>query len=96
MIKLLILYYFKWLGNLNELKEYIEHLKRITGKIEGVKIDEILMPSNGWNFIIAYKATDLDTVIEVHKEYQIRYGPSKALLYKIELMYTPQELGIIK
>jgi len=93
---LIILYHFRWLGNLNELETYIKNIRDIAERIYGAKVEDVLIPPDGWNFVIIYKATDLDKIIEIHRTYQAEYGPSKALLFKIELMYTPRELGMVK
>ena len=63
---------------------------------EGLGFKGLFMPAtSGWNFVVLLEAISFDKAMEAYKTYNKKYGPHPKLpLQKVELLYTPQEVGM--
>jgi len=92
---LLFLYYFRWVGTPEELKEYLGRSKSVIDRVEGVDFKGVFVPSSEWSFVALMEAVSLEKVLEAWRTYIKKYGPHpKVPLAKIELLFTPEELGM--
>ena len=91
---MLVLYYFRWVGTPEELKEYGDRAKSICDGIEGVDLKGVFAPSSEWSSVTLLEAVSYEKVLEAYRTYIQKYGPHpKETLSKIELLHTFEELG---
>ena len=92
---MLFLYYFRWVGTPEELKEYGERSKSVIDGVEGVDLKGVFVPSSECSAVAVMEAVSLEKVLEAWRAYIKKYGPHpKEPLAKIELLFTPEEVGM--
>ena len=88
------LYYFRWTGTSEELKEYIGRVNEIAKGIEGANFKGVFAPTSEWNAMLLREGTSFDKIMEGYKVYLKKYGAHpKIPLAKLELLLTFEELG---
>ena len=91
---MLILYYLRWTGTPEELKQYMGRVTAISDEVDGAALKGVFVPSSEWNVALLMEATSFDKGIEVYRTYMKQYGSHpKIPLAKLELLYTFGELG---
>ena len=89
------IYYFRWVGTSEELKEYIENVKAIADDIKEVQFKGIFAPSSAWNFVFLLETANFEKVMDVYRTYIHKYGGQhpKVPVGKLELLFTVEEIG---
>ena len=88
------LYYFRWTGTSEELKEYVARINEISNGIEGVGFKGVFAPTSEWNGVLLFEGTNFDKVLEVYKQYLMKHGSHpKIPVAKVELLFTFEEIG---
>jgi len=88
------LYYFRWTGTSEELKEYVGRVKEIADGIEGADFKGVFVPSSEWNGVLLIEGKSFDKILEIYKAYIKKYGSHpKIPLAKLELLLSFDELG---
>ena len=93
---MLVLYYFNWTGNSNELEEFIERVKDIYKTAEGISFKGLYIPNSEWNYAMLYETKSFDKALEAFRNGIKEYGDkwqSGITISKNEILYTPHELG---
>jgi hypothetical protein len=92
--RLFALYYFRWTGIIEELKEYVKRVREITNKTEGVELKGIFTPTSEWNGVLLFEGTSYQKILDIYKAYMQDYGPNpKIPVGKVEVLHTFEELG---
>lgn len=91
---MLILFYFRWIGTPEELKEFVGRMKNISDGIEGIDLKGVFTPpTSEWNACMLYEATSFEKGIETYRTYNQKYGPNPKLpLGHAELLYPFEEV----
>ena len=88
------LYYFRWTGTSEELKEYVERVKEIANVVEGANLKGVFTPASAWNGVLLFEGTTFDNVLKIYKEYMKKYGSNpKIPVAKVESHFTLEEVG---
>ena len=91
---MLVLYYFRWTGTSEELKEYVGRTNEIANGIEGASFKGIFTPTSEWSAVLLFEGTGFDKIMEVYKEYLKKYGSHpKIPVAKVELLFSFEEIG---
>jgi len=91
---LLGLYYVRWTGTSEELKEYVGRVNQIANLIEGTSFKGIFTPANEWNAVLLIEGLNFNKILELYKTYLRTYGSHpKIPVAKLELLLTFQEIG---
>jgi hypothetical protein len=91
---LLGLYYFRWTGTPEELKEYVGRINDIANGIEGASFKGVFAPTSAWNDVLLFEGSSFDKVLEIYKVYVKCYGAHpKIPVAKVELLLTFEEAG---
>lgn len=89
-----VLYYFRWIGTAEELKEYVDDIKELANGINGVNFSGIFSPTSAWNCVILFEGTSYDKVLGLYKAYTAKHGVHpKIPVGKVEVLHTLEELG---
>lgn len=93
---LLGLYYFRWTGTSEELKEYVGRVSEIANAVEGVSFKGVFTPTSEWNCVLLFEATGFDNVLKIYKEYMKKYGSNPNIpVAKVESLFTLEEIGYL-
>ena len=88
------LYYFRWTGTSEELKEYVGRTKEIANGIEGAGFKGIFTPISEWNAVLLLEGISFDKIMEIYKQYIKKYGSHpKIPVAKVELLFSFEETG---
>ena len=88
------LYYFRWTGTSEELKEYVARINDIVNGIEGAGFRGVFAPISEWNGVLLLEGTSFDEVLEIYRQYIMKYGAHpKIPVAKVELLFTFEETG---
>lgn len=88
------LYYFRWTGTSDELKEYIGRVNEIANGIEGASLKGVFTPTSEWSAVLLFEGTSFDNVLKIYKEYINKYGANpKIPVAKVESLFTFEEVG---
>jgi hypothetical protein len=88
------LYYFRWTGTSEELKEYIGRISEIANRVEGAGFKGVFTPISEWNGVLLFEGTSFDKIMEIYKEYIKKFGAHpKIPVAKVELLFTFEETG---
>jgi hypothetical protein len=88
------LYYIRWIGTAPELKEYVDRINEITSEVDGVDFRGIFSPTSEWNFVLLFEGTSYNNVLEVYKQYMVKFNPHpKIPVGKVEVLHTFEEFG---
>ena len=93
---MLIIYYFNWAGNSQELKEFIEMSTTVFKEVGGINFKGVFVPNSEWNYAMLYETQSFDKALAAFrlgmKKYRDRWQ-SKVLVSKNDILFTPEELG---
>ena len=88
------LYYFRWTGTSEELKEYVGKVNEIANVIEGASFKGIFTPTSAWNGVLLFEGTSFDNILKIYKEYMKKYGSNPNIpVAKVESLFTFEEIG---
>ena len=88
------LYYFRWTGTSEELKEYVGRINEIANGIEGSSFKGVFAPASAWNGVLLFEGSSFDKVLEIYKIYMKKYGAHpKIPVAKVELLFKFEEVG---
>ena len=88
------LYYFRWTGTSEELKEYVGRVQEISDRIDGVNLKGVFAPSSEWNAVLLIDGANFEKILETYKTYLKKYGSHpKIPVAKLELLLTFEEIG---
>jgi hypothetical protein len=91
---LLGLYYFRWTGTSDELKEYIERVNETADGIEGASFKGVFTPTSEWSAVLLLEGTSFDKIMEIYKQYIKKYGSHPRIqVAKVESLFTFEEVG---
>jgi hypothetical protein len=89
---LLILYYIRWTGTLEELKEYVGRWKSMCDGIEGINLKGVFSPSSEWNAVLLFEAVRQWKAVEAYRKLYQKYGPNpKRPVGKAEFLFRFEE-----
>ena len=90
-----VLYYFRWTGTGEEMKEYVGRVNNLCNQTKGVVFRGVFIPTSEWCSVILFEGTSYDRVLGVYKAFMMKYGPSPNIpVAKVETLHTFEELGI--
>ena len=88
------LYYIRWTGTSEELREYVAKVSEIANGIEGADFKGIFAPTSAWNCVLLFEGTSFENVLQVYKEYMKKYGANpRILVAKFESLFTFEEVN---
>jgi hypothetical protein len=91
---LLGLYYFRWNGTSEELKEYLRRVNEIADGTEGASFKGVFAPSSEWNCVLLFEGASFDKIMGIYKAYIKKYGSNpKIPVAKVESLFTFEEVG---
>ena len=64
---MLILFYIRWVGTHEELKEYVGRMKSICDGIKGIDLKRVFSPSSEWNAVLLFEAVRLEKGIKAYR-----------------------------
>ena len=94
--KLLIIYYFNWAGNSEELKEFIGMSTTVFNEVGGLSFKGVFVPNSEWNYAMLYETQSFDKALAAFRLGMKKYGDrwqSRVLVSKNDILFTPEELG---
>ena len=92
------IYYIRWIGTPTEFQRYLERVKIISKRLEGVSFKGAFAPSSEWNYAFLFETSNFDQGMEVYKTYMKKYEGQhpQELVGKLELLFTLEEVGFPK
>ena len=88
------LYYIRWTGTSEELKEYVGKVTEIANVAEGASFKGVFAPTSEWNAVLLFEGTSFSNILKIYKEYINRYGTNpKIPVGKFESLLTFEEVG---
>ena len=64
---MLILFYVRWVGTHEELKEYVARMKSICDGIRGIDLKRVFSLSSEWNAVLLFEAVRLEKGIQAYR-----------------------------
>lgn len=91
------LYYFRWTGTSEELKEYVGRINEIANGVEGVSFKGVFTPTSAWNGVLLFEGASFDRVLEIYTVYVKKYGAHQKIpVAKVEVLFAFEEVGYSK
>ena len=88
---MLILFYVRWSGTTEELKEFLRRMGDICDKMEDIELKGVYTPTSAWNAVLFFEAIRFEKGIEAYRTYHQKFGAPKIREGKSELLYTFEE-----
>ena len=89
------LYYFRWTGTHEELKEYVGRITDIANGIDGASFKGVFTPTSAWNGVLLFEGSSFDKVMEIYKVYVKNFGAHPRIpVAKVELLFSFEEVGV--